>query len=324
MGGTVVGGEYQPTQEELEDMGLVQNRNIEELPGFDARRHRTRQEVVTQTDGEEAKLRELVNLKIFPNITTMSGMRKMIRNQIDPIVQIWFNANGLSRQMSQFIKSAAGQYMFFDALTCSKIFTDDNVLELKGALDIANALVYVKFVKGKKRPKKPPAKFKKNLAKSGEFLRSEVEAYRTTVDPNTNKTLGELLADYDSLKERNREVLMSSGLYSAVMSNIVVAPILRRWAKEIKDGTIDISSSKNRGQVTFKEAGKWIDEEVKSVWNGMGNGRKGKKVNQAMQAQMEFHDALDAAQEEAEIRALELEDEGHEVEIDHSVNVEDL
>ena len=39
---------------------------------------------------------------------------------------------------------------------------------------------------------------------------------------------------------------------------------------------------------------------------------------------MEFHDALDAAQEEAEIRALELEDEGHEVEIDHSVNVEDL
>lgn len=331
MDGEVVGGVYQPTQGELEDMGMVQGRDIEDLPGFDSRRHRTRQEVITQRDGEEAKLRELVNLKIFPNITTLSGMRKMIKNQIDPIVHIWFVANDLSKQMSQFIKSSAGQYMFFDALTCSKLFTDDNVLELKGALQISNALIYAKFVEGKRRPKKVPAKYKKQLAKSGEFLRSEVNAFSTTVDPNTGKTLTQLLADYDNLKDRNREVLMSSGLYSAVMSNIVVAPILRRWAKEIKDGTIDISSSKNRGQVTWKEAGNWIDQEVKSVWNGMGNGRKGKKVDQAMQAQMEFHDALEAAQEEAEIRAMDLEDEGHEVEmddmgldIDHNVNIEDL
>ena len=127
MGGTVVGGEYQPTQEELEDMGIVQGRSIDELPGFDSRRHRTRQEVITQ-GGEDAKLRELVDLKIFPNITTMSGMRKMIRNQIDPVVHIWFTANDLSKQMSQFINSSAGQYMFFDALTCSNLFTDDNVL----------------------------------------------------------------------------------------------------------------------------------------------------------------------------------------------------
>ena len=331
MDGEVVGGVYQPTQGELEDMGMVQGRDIEDLPGFDSRRHRTRQEVITQRDGEEAKLRELVNLKIFPNITTLSRMRKMIKNQIDPIVHIWFVANDLSKQMSQFINSSAGQYMFFDALTCSKLFTDDNVLELKGALQISNALIYAKFVEGKRRPKKVPAKYKKQLAVSGEFLRSEVNAYSTTVDPNTGKTLTQLLADYDNLKDRNRKVLMSSGLYSAVMSNIVVAPILRRWAKEIKAGTIDISSSKNRGQVTWKEAGKWIDEEVKNVWSGMGNGRKGKKVDQAMQAQMEFHDALEAAQEEAEIRAMDLEDEGHEVEmddmgldIDHDVNIEDL
>ena len=324
MDGEVVGGVYQPTQGELEDMGMVQGRDLEDLPGFDARRHRTNQEVITQSDGEEAKLRELVNLKIFPNITTLSGMRKMIKNQIDPIVHIWFVANDLSKQMSQFIKSSAGQYMFFDALTCSKLFTDDNVLELKGALDIANALVYAKFVAGKKRPKKVPAKYKKNLAKSGDFLRQEVNSYASTVDPNTNKTIGDLLVDYENLKEKNRNVLLSTGLYSAVMSNIVVAPILRRWAKEIKAGTIDISSSKNKGQVDWKEAGKWIDQEVKSVWSGMGNGRKGKKVDQAMQAQMEFHDALDAAREEAEIRAMDLEDEGHEVEIDHSVNVEDL
>ena len=308
MTGQVIGGEYQPSLEDLEDMGAALDRDIDELPGYDPRRHRTNQEVITQGGGEEAKLRELVNLKIFPNITTMSGMRKMIRNQIDPVVQIWFTANDLSKQMSQFINSSAGQFMFFDALTCSKLFTDDNVLELKGAKKIADALVAIKFTK-----KPMPAKYKKKLAVSGDFLRAEVQKFATTKDPNTGMTMAELLAEYDELKDSNRETLMSTGLYSAVMSNIVVSPILRRWAKELRDGTIDISSSKNKGQVSWAEAGQWIEDEVKSVWAGMKNGRKGKKVTQAMQGRMEFHDALDAAQEEAEIRAMELEMEGHEV-----------
>ena len=322
MDGEVIGGEYQPTLGELEDMGMTQGRDIEELPGFDARRHRTNQEVITQGDGEEAKLRELVNLKIFPNITTMSGMRKMIKNQIDPIVQIWFTANALSKQMSQFITSSAGQYMFFDALTCSKLFSEDNVLELKGALDLANAIIYAKFIHGKKKPKKIPAKYKKQLAVSGSFLRGEAEAYRNTKLPGG--TVADKLREYDDLKEQNRETLMSSGLYSAVMSNIVVAPILRRWAKEVKAGNIDISSSKNKGQVTWEESGKWIEQEVLSTWNKMGNGRKGGKVEQAMKGQMEFYDALEAAQEEAEVRAFDLENEGHEVQFDSSVNVEDI
>ena len=108
------------------------------------------------------------------------------------------------------------------------------------------------------------------------------------------------------------------------MSNIVVAPILRRWAKELKAGNIDISSSKNKGQVDWAEAGEWIEQEVKGTWNKMGNGRKGKKVEQAMQAQMEFHDAIDAARDEAEFRAMEVEGEGHEIQIDSTVNVEEL
>jgi len=320
MDGEVVGGEYQPTREELEDMGMAVGRNIEELPGYDSRRHRTNQEVVSQGDGEEAKLRELVNLKIFPNITTMSGMRKMIKNQIDPIVHIWFTANALSKQMTQFIQSSAGQYLFFDALSCSKLFTEDNVLELKGAKRLADGLVYARFVKGRKKAKKVPAKYKKQLATSGKFLRSEVEAFATTQVPDASgqlplygSTLSDLLDEYDQLKDQNRKVLMSSGMYSAVMSNIVVAPILRRWAKEVKSGNIDISSSKNKGQVDWNEAGEWLDQEVLQTWSKMGNGRKGKKVEQAMQSQMEFHDAIEAAQEEAEIRAMELEDEGHEV-----------
>ena len=321
MDGEVIGGEYQPTQKELEEMGEDLGRDIDELPGFDSRKHRTNQEVITQGDGEEAKLRELVNLKIFPNITTMSGMRKMIRNQIDPVVHIWFTANDLSKQMSQFINSSAGQYMFFDALTCSKLFTDDNVLELKGAKELADALVHAKFVAGRRRAKKVPAKYKKQLAVSGEFLRSEVAQFASTKVPaslsrpgSTGETIGEMLERYDRLKEQNRKVLMSTGLYSAVMSNIVIAPILRRWAKELKAGNIDISSSKNRGQVTWDEAGEWINQEVISTWNKMGNGRKGKKVEQAMQAQMEFHDAIEAAREEAEHRAFDLEAEGHELE----------
>lgn len=319
MGGEVVGGEYMPSQEDLEDMGMTLDSDINELPGFDRKRHRTKQEVIQGGEGDEAKLRELVDLKIFPNITTMSGMRKMINNQIDPVVQIWFNANGLSKQMSQFVNSSAGQYMFFDALTCSNLFTDDNVLELKGALKIANALVSIKFKK-----KSPPKKYKKNLAKSGDFLRSESQKFSSTIDPNTGKSMQALVSDYDSLKEKNRNVLLSTGLYSAVMSNIVVAPILRRWAAEIKAGTIDISSSKNKGQVTWEEAGNWIEEEVKAVWNKMGNGRKGKKVTQAMTAQMEFHDALETARDEAEFRAMELESEGHKVKQGNKANVKEL
>jgi hypothetical protein len=117
---------------------------------------------------------------------------------------------------------------------------------------------------------------------------------------------------------------MDSGLYSAVMSNIVVAPILRKWAKEIKDGNIDLSSSKNKGQVDWAEAGEWIETEVKGTWNKMGNKRKAGKVEQAMTSQMEFHDALEVARDEAEFKAMELESEGIELLVDDNVNVEDL
>ena len=319
MGGEEFGGEYFPSQEDLEDMSAEMGQDIDELPGFDRDRHRTNQEVVQSAPGEEAKLRELVNLKIFPNITTMSGMRKMIKNNIDPVVHIWFVANDLSRQMAQFIQSSAGQYMFFDALTCSKLFTEDNVLELKGAKEMAAALIAIKYKK-----KKMPAKYKKKLAVSGKFMRSEAEAFATTTDPVSGKTMSELISQYDDLKEQNRKVLMDSGLYSAVMSNIVVAPILRKWAKEIKDGNIDLSSSKNKGQVEWGEAGEWIETEVKGTWNKMGNKRKGGKVEQAMTSQMEFHDALEVARDEAEFKAMELESEGIELIVDDTVNVEDL
>ena len=218
--------------------------------------------------------------------------------------------------------------MFFDALTCSKLFTDANVLELKGALKIAKALLAIKFRQGlpetddpnirRKKPKKVPAKYLKQLAVSGEFLRNEVAAYGSTEDPHTGMTLAELLAEYDELKEGNRETLMSTGLYSAVMSNIVVAPILRKWSAEIKAGNIDISSSKNKRQVSWAQAGQWLEEEVKGPWSRMGNGRKGKKVDQAMSAQMEFHDALEDARDEAEYRTMELEQEGHEVATEES------
>jgi hypothetical protein len=249
----------------------------------------------------------------------MSGMRKMIKNNIDPVVHIWFVANDLSRQMAQFIQSSAGQYMFFDALTCSKLFTEDNVLELKGAKEMAEALIAIKYKK-----KKMPAKYKKKLAVSGKFMRSEAEAFANTTDPVSGKTMSELIKQYDDLKEQNRKVLMDSGLYSAVMSNIVVAPILRKWAKEIKDGNIDLSSSKNKGQVDWAEAGEWIETEVKGTWNKMGNKRKGGKVEQAMTSQMEFHDALEVARDEAEFKAMELESEGAELLFDDTVNVEDL
>ena len=39
MSGEVIGGEYIPSQADLEDMGITLDRDLDELPGFDSKRH---------------------------------------------------------------------------------------------------------------------------------------------------------------------------------------------------------------------------------------------------------------------------------------------
>ena len=115
---------------------------------------------------------------------------------------------------------------------------------------------------------------------------------------------------YEANQESNRQVLQEGGLYSAVMAKIIVEPIIRKWTAEIQAGTIDISSSKNKGQVKWDEAGTWIQTECIDVWDNMGKARKAQKIIDAMTGMAEFESAMEAIRDEAENRAFELEEEG--------------
>ena len=307
MTGEVVDGEYQGSYEDFLDMADEFDVEPESLPGFEraqARRGVSQADVMAgNMDGEQARLQQLVDTKVFPNITTVDGMSKMIKKKIDPIVHIFFVANDLHRNLSQFMRSDNGLFLFFDAISASPLFTDQNVAELKGVHEVIDALVRIEFESGKKK-KRVPKKYRKQLARSSKALKSKIKQYATTQDPVTGKTPQELYADYEAVKETSRTNLMDSGMFSAIMAEIVMEPILRRWAADVRDGKIDLTSSKKTGQVTWEEAGTWIEEVVKGPWSRMKDGRKGKKVKDALQGRMEFLDAMEEARDEAEYAAV--------------------
>jgi hypothetical protein len=96
MEGEVVGGEYLPTQDEMEMMADELGMELDELPGYDPRRHITPEErqanLASGNFDGEAKLRELVAMGIYPSVRTLSGMKKKIAAEIDPLVQMWATA----------------------------------------------------------------------------------------------------------------------------------------------------------------------------------------------------------------------------------------
>lgn len=88
-------GEYVPTAEELEEMGEGDPTSVygyrEDIHSPEAQRRRTAE--LASGGGGEAKLRELLALNLFPNVTTMSGLKKKIDAELNPIVQMWYTAN---------------------------------------------------------------------------------------------------------------------------------------------------------------------------------------------------------------------------------------
>lgn len=91
-----IDGKYHPSQDDLDDMADEMGVEVDDLPGFNPNTHQTRgQREADLASGEfdgEAKLRELVSMGIYPKVRTMSGMRKKIVAEIDPIVQMWATA----------------------------------------------------------------------------------------------------------------------------------------------------------------------------------------------------------------------------------------
>ena len=98
MGGEVAGGEYLPSISDMEEMAYEMGMELDELPGYDPRRHTPQTAEERQADllsgnfDGDAKLRELVAMNIYPSVRTLSGMKKKINAEIDPLVQMYATA----------------------------------------------------------------------------------------------------------------------------------------------------------------------------------------------------------------------------------------
>ena len=88
-------GEYVPTAEEIEEMGEGDPASVygyrEDIHSPESLQRRKAE--IASGEGGEAKLRELLSLNLFPGVTTMSGLKKKIDAEINPMVQMWYTAN---------------------------------------------------------------------------------------------------------------------------------------------------------------------------------------------------------------------------------------
>ena len=98
MGGEVAGGEYLPSMSDMEEMANEMGMELDELPGFDPRRpsrqspEERHADLMSGNFDGDAKLRELVAMNIYPSVRTLSGMKKKINAEIDPLVQMYATA----------------------------------------------------------------------------------------------------------------------------------------------------------------------------------------------------------------------------------------
>ena len=225
-------GEYVPTAEELEDMGEGDPTSVygyrEDIHSPEALQRR-RQEIAAG-EGGEAKLRELLSLNLFPGVTTMSGLKKKIDAEINPIVQMWFTANPAFSWLQ-------GWYDDRYQLTWQgKQIAGPDVYQM--AID-----AYIKYYK-------------------------------------KNKPMKDKLAD----------AIERGGFYEEAMAALVMKPIITKWRKAVKDGDVDVSSSKAKN--TF-EMSDWIIETVlDSGFGKSGNKRKSAKVVGALEDAEDFIAAI--------------------------------
>jgi hypothetical protein len=243
--------------------------------------------------GEELSLRRIDATGVLPNITTLSGIRKYINSTINPHVEMWITANHLSRLMSSFMGSSKAMYLFFDAIgVCSMggdaLFTPDQVLELKGLEFVADALESAMRATKTRIGKK----FKYEIATNPAKLKQYVQTFQNHVIAEYDDgevTVGGLYEDYEADKEHNRMVLKESSLYRQILVKIIVEPIIQKWNREKAAGNI-IMSRNEQNQISYEEAGEWLDEAV-AIWENKSNGRKKKTVHAALRGLMEFRDA---------------------------------
>ena len=230
MSGEVVDGEYVPSFAEMEDMAHEMDMPIEDLPGYNPRKHkRTKKELVQSSDGEEAKLRELVALGIYPGITTMSGLRKKIEKGIDPVVEMMTTAGPAFEWLSGF-------------------YNDQYQLDWKGR-KIAGPDIYEMAIKAyEKTYKKDQAKMQAlyDALESGKFYgeaMAEIVMVPLIKKWNQEKKAGNI--DVSSRKSQNN-LMMSDWILEVVLNKGFGKSKAPRRAKKLVTAM--------QGMKEFKEA----------------------------------------------------------------------
>ena len=109
-------------------------------------------------------------------------------------------------------------------------------------------------------------------------------------------------------KDRLADAIESeTDFYTEAMAEIVMAPIVKRWIREVEAGTIDVSSSKKKNNFQMSQ---WITEEV--LDSGFGKSRaprRAKKLISAMGQMEDFKAAMTAAISNQEMADLESSEE---------------
>ena len=161
----------------------------------------------------------------------MSGLKKKIDAEINPVVQMWFTANPAFSWLQ-------GWYDDRHQLTWQgKQIAGPDVYQM--AID-----AYIKY-------------YKKDQA----------------------------------MKDKLADALERGGFYEEAMAALVMKPIITKWRKAVKDGDVDVSSSKAKNNFQMSD---WIIETVlDSGFGKSGNKRKAGKLVGALDDAAEFISAIE-------------------------------
>lgn len=234
MTGTVAGGEYQPSQEDLDDMAAELGTEVDDLPGFRKGVHMTKRErrqamASGELDGE-ARLKDLVDIGVYPKIRTMSGMRKKIAAEIDPLVQMWATAQPAVNWLQGFYADRFQLQWGSETISGPDIYS----MALQAYMD---------------SNKKNPAKLQKltDVLESNKDFYKEVmnEIVMTPIIKKWRQEIKKGTIDVSSRKSRNN-FMMSDWILETVLNSGFGKSGKRRRAKKVEDAL--------NGMVEFKSA----------------------------------------------------------------------
>ena len=110
-------------------------------------------------------------------------------------------------------------------------------------------------------------------------------------------------------KDRLADAIESeTDFYTEAMAEIVMAPIVKRWLREVESGSIDVTSSKNKNNFQMS---KWIQEEV--LDSGFGKSRAPRRAKKLISAMGNMDDFMSAMEAAVSNQAMEdVDDSGEE------------